>query len=109
MTTVAQVKQVLQPLLKRNTDLALVGRLVVVKPVHHILCGIYVDRSIDPGLFVPKATAIFVFSPQENISLNWGERIYRRQRGGSGVWDVADPHTSAIMCEEIEAQALDLL
>ena len=32
-------------------DLELVGRLIVVKPVHHILRGIYIDRSLDPQLF----------------------------------------------------------
>ena len=44
MTTVAQVKQLVQPLLQRNPDLALVGRLVVVKSVHHILRGISIGR-----------------------------------------------------------------
>lgn len=106
MTTVAQVRQAVQPLLQRNSDLALVGRLVVIKPVHHILRGVYIDRSIDPGLFVPTATAIFMFKPCKYITLHWGELVYRRGRGGSGVWDVADPQTPAIMCEEIEAQAL---
>ena len=53
MTTVAQVKQVVQPLLQRNPDLALVGRMIVVRPVHHLLRGIYLARSSDPDDFVP--------------------------------------------------------
>jgi hypothetical protein len=109
MTTVAQVRQVLQPLLKRNPDLALIGRLIVVRPVRHILRGVYIDRSIASELFIPTATAIFMFKPRDDITLQWGERVHRRQRGGSGVWDVADPHTSEIMCKEIEAQALEAL
>jgi hypothetical protein len=109
MTTVAQVRQAVQPLLQRNPDLALVGRLVVVKPVHHILRGIYIDRSIATELFVPTSTVIFLFRPREDITLHWGVRVYPTERGGPGVWDVADPQTSAMLCEEIEAQALPLL
>jgi hypothetical protein len=33
MTTIAQVREVVRPLLQRNPDLELVGRLIVVKPV----------------------------------------------------------------------------
>ena len=109
MTTVARVRQAVQPLLQRNPDLALVGRLVVVKPVHHILRGIYIDRSIATELFVPTSTVVFLFRPRIDITLHWGVRVYRRESGGPGVWDVADPQTSAMLCEEIEAQALPLL
>src|SRR5262245_46079614 len=109
MTTVAQVRQAVQPLLQRNTDLGLVGRLIVIKPVHHLLRGVYIDRSLDPGLFVPTSTVVFMFKPREHISLHWGERLYRRGRGGSGVWDVADLSTSTTMCEAIETEALSLL
>lgn len=105
MTTVAQVKQAVQPLLQRNPDLALVGRLVVVKPVHHILRGIYIDRSLDPLLFVPTWAVIFLFEPRQSFSYNWGKRVCRPR----GAWVVNDPETPAAMCEEIEQQALPLL
>jgi hypothetical protein len=108
MTTVAQVRQAVQPLLQRNPDLALVGRLIVVKPVHHILRAIYVERSLDSKLFIPIITVIFMFKPRDGISLHWGERVYP-QKADSGVWDVTDPEASATMCEEIERQALTLL
>jgi hypothetical protein len=104
MTTVAQVRQAVQPLLQRNPDLALVGRLVVIKPVHHILRGVYIERSWDPGLFVPIATAIFLFKLRKGISLHWGLRVSRGT--GFGSWGVGEPQMPASMCEEIEAQAL---
>ena len=63
MTTTAQVKRVVGPLLKRNPDLALVKRLVVIKPVHHILRGIYIDHSHDPKSLVPTWAANFLFQP----------------------------------------------
>jgi hypothetical protein len=105
MTTVAQVKQVLQPLLQRNSDLALVGRLVVIKPVHHILRGIYIDRMSNPVIFRPIWAVVFLFEPRQTFSFNWGERVYRRP----GSWDVGDPDTPVAMAEAIEQQALPLL
>jgi hypothetical protein len=106
MTTVAQVREVVQPLLQRNPDLALVGRLVVIKPVHHILRGIYIDRSLDSQLFIPTWAVTFLFEPSESFSYNWGGRLYNRAHG---AWVVTNPATSAVMCEEIEKEALPLL
>jgi len=105
MTTVAQVRQVVQPLLQRNPDLALVGRLVVIKPVHHILRGISIDRSLDPQLFVPSWAVTFLFWPRANFSLNWGQRVY-----GPGVWAI-DEHKDLpeLLCHAIEREALPLL
>jgi hypothetical protein len=105
MTTVAQVKEVMQPLLQRNSDLALVGRIVVIKPVHHILRGIYIDRSSDPLLFVPTWAVIFLFEPSQSLSYNWGQRVYRRP----GPWEISDPDLPNRMAEAIEEQALPLL
>jgi hypothetical protein len=106
MTTVAQVRQAVQPLLQRNPDLALVGRLVVIKPVHHILRGIYIDRSLDPLIFTPTWAVIFLFEPSESFSFNWGQRINNRSHG---AWDVTNPSTPTVMCEEIERKAVTLL
>ena len=108
MTTMSQVKQVVQPLLERNPDLALVGRLVVVKPVHHILRGIYIDRCSNPLLFIPKYAVIFLFEPSDSLSFNWGQEVYRTSPG-SGLFDISDPDTAMDMCEGIEQQALPRL
>ena len=105
MTTVAQVRQVVQPLLQRNSDLALVGRIVVIKPVHHILRGIYIDRMSDPLIFRPIWAVVFLFEPRQTLSFNWGERVYRR----SGLWELPDPDMPNDMAEAIEEQALPLL
>ena len=106
MTTISQVKRAVQPLLQRNPDLALVGRLVVIKPVHHILRGVYIDRSLDANLFVPTWFVMPMFKPKDSISFAWGDRMYRPT---AGRWDVTDPQASPLMCEEIERVALPLL
>ncbi len=75
MTTVAQVRQAVQPLLQRNPDLALIGRLVVIKPVHHILRGVYIDRSLDPKLFVPTWSIIFYMPSRATKLGSTGEAV----------------------------------
>ncbi|MEZ5849035.1 MAG: hypothetical protein R3D68_00100 [Hyphomicrobiaceae bacterium] len=45
MTTAAQVKRMAKPLLARHPDLALVGRMIVIRPVRHVLRAIYIDRT----------------------------------------------------------------
>jgi hypothetical protein len=103
MTTVAHVKQVVQPLLHRNPDLVLVGRDIFVRPISHILRGVTLMRSIDPKLFIPAWAVVFLFEPRDSLSLNWGQRIYKV------TWDVTNPDLPAKMCEAIEEQALPLL
>jgi hypothetical protein len=103
MTTVAQVKQVAQPLLQRNPDLVLVGRDIFIKPVGHLLRGISLMRSIDPNLFIPAWAVIFLFEPRDSFTFNWGKRIYEI------TWDVTNPDLPEKMCEAIEEQALPLL
>jgi hypothetical protein len=105
MTTVAQVKEAVQPLLQRNSDLALVGRLVIVKPVHHILRAISIGRSMARELFVPSWAVGFLSWPGPGLSLNWGERVY-----GPGAWDISEyKNLPELLCQAIEEQALPLL
>src|SRR5258708_5338737 len=106
MTTVSQVKKAVQPLLQRNPDLALASRLVVIKPVHHILRAVCISRSLDADLFVPTWFVMFMSRPNDFITFAWGERMYRPT---PGRWDVTDPQVSPLMCEEIERVALPLL
>ena len=102
MTTVAQVREVVRPLLERNADLALVGRLIVIKPVHHLLRGVYVDRSLNPLSFAPTWSVILLSDVQKGFGFLWGERV----RGRQGYWQTTDPDVSSAMCEAIEQEAL---
>ena len=106
MTTVSQVKKAVQPLLQRNPDLALVGRLVVLKPVHHIVRGVYIDRSSIPDEFMPTWAVNFLFEPWASFTLSWGGRLYKP---GPGFWDVKNPATPEEMCAKIERVALPIL
>lgn len=109
MTTIAQVKQALKPLLDRYSDLALVGRFLVVKPVHHITRGVFVDRSIDKVAFVPDVvTDMLALEPVRRYGF-WGwnpERLYDQR---VGTWDVTKPETVRAMREHIEVNVLQRL
>ena len=102
MTTIAQVKQAVRPLLQRNSDLALVGRLVIIKPVHHILCGINIGRSLDPLKFVPTWSVLLLSNLHRNFGYLWGAKV----RGTTGHWNINDPDLPTAMCEAIEREAL---
>jgi hypothetical protein len=103
MTTIAQVKEVVQPLLQHNPDLVVVGRRVFIKPIQHILRGISLGRSLDPKMFIPAWAVVFPFEPRDSLSLNWGERIYKVH------WDVTDPELPIHLREAVEEQALPRL
>jgi hypothetical protein len=102
MTTIAQVKQALQPLLQRNPDLAIVRRWIVIKPIRHLLCGVGIDRGLDPLKFVPTWSVILLPDLQERFGFLWGERV----RGRHGIWKITDPDVSSAMCDAIEQEAL---
>jgi len=72
MTTLAQVKRTIKPLLDRNPDLALVGRWIIVKPVRHIVRGILIDRTSQADQFSPQWAVMHLFEPRHTIFLSWG-------------------------------------
>ena len=86
MTTIVQLKRAVRPLLERNPDLALVGRLVIIRPIHHILRGIVFARGIYAEQFNPIWATLFLFEPHDSLSSNWGESVYDRR----GTWKFTD-------------------
>ena len=50
MTTAAEVKRMVQPLLSRHADLALVGRWIFVKPIEHFARAVLIGRAYAYGL-----------------------------------------------------------
>ena len=106
MTTARQVKKAMQPLLQRNPDLALVGRFVVIKPVHHILRGIYIDASSLASQFVPIWSTNFLFGPSVAFDRIWGRQV---RLSSTGFWRGDDPATYKEWYDEIEQNVLPLL
>jgi hypothetical protein len=72
MTTIAHVRQIVQPLLQRHADLALIGRYLLITPVHHFTRGIIIDRGSDPKLFVPSTSVSLIFDASARLGMGWG-------------------------------------
>jgi hypothetical protein len=79
VTTVVQVKRVARPLLERNSDLALVGRLVIIRPVRHLIRGVFIGRSSNPIVHRPVWFVSFLFKPWTLLSDRWGERLFAKR------------------------------
>jgi hypothetical protein len=102
MTTAADVRHVVQELLYRNSDLVLSKRLVAIKPITHVIRGIYLDASIHPGLFKPCWFAQATFEGDPFVSFNWGERFL-------GAWLKGEPGLERRLVEAVETIALPQL
>jgi hypothetical protein len=45
MSTQAEIQDILRPYVERHPDLVLIGRAVILRPVRHLMCGYFVDRT----------------------------------------------------------------
>jgi hypothetical protein len=106
MTTAAQVKKLLRLLLERNTDLVFVGRLIVVKPVRHILRSFFIDSSSNKDRFSPYWSFGMMFESDANHGPTWGELIYP---AFNGDWLLTRPGIAEAVCERVEEIALPVL
>jgi hypothetical protein len=92
------------PLVARHSDLVLIGRFLIVKPVHHIMRGAFVDRSSDKRSFEPHIVTYPLVPLRKNDSLGWNPVWLYDQ--SVGMWDVTKPDTITAMRHHIEAIAL---
>ena len=106
MTTIADVKKAVAPLLAAHDDLVLVGRLVAIKPINHVLKGIFIDRSSSRDDFVVRWAAIFLFEPRSSFMLSWGAYIYCPL---PGLWTLQTPGLPELLRGSIEKEALPVL
>jgi hypothetical protein len=106
MTTAAQAKRLLRPLLAANSDLSLVGRLLAIKPVQHILRGVFLDATSDRNQFRPTWAVVFLFHPGAGFHFNWSAEIYA---GTGHGWLISEEGVDEALCEAIEREALPLL
>ena len=95
MVTAAQVKTYLQPLIDDNDDLALVGRLLVVKPVTHVLRGVLIDRRSSAETIKPVWFTYHMFGPYPTYFLSWGDELSARN------WRTDQLDIGQALCAEI--------
>lgn len=123
MTTVAQVRQALKPLLQRHSDLALAGRHLVLTPINHFTRGVYLARSGNPKIFAPTIDVGIIFMGIDRFHYGWGNTrlihpIFSNLKGDTneraqaiikmdikpffGGWHFDNPENMEIMLSVIE-------
>ncbi len=109
MTTVREVKKLAAPLLERNPDLSLVGHLIALKPVHHILRGIYIDRTGQAKQCQPTSMMMSLFFKRDDVVFGPGERLRRDKPGIPGLWWLDDPEIASDLVTVVERDVLPKL
>jgi hypothetical protein len=69
MTTTAQVRKLVQPILARKPDLALVDRWIFIKPVHRFARTILIGRSSSVDEIVPQWAVMHLFEVRSSFFL----------------------------------------
>ncbi len=75
MTTKAQSRKLAKPLLARNPDLALVDHFLVLKPLHHFVCGVLIDRRSGGPEPWPVMFVRHLFEEQTWLTHHWGQEL----------------------------------
>ena len=113
MTTVAQVRQTVRPLIQRRSDLASIGRFVMIKPVHHIWRAVFIESTSDPYAFAPHMSVDILVPAEIRRSRGFGQRTFRNIYGPRDIrssdWDIRQPETVKQMLDMIENEALPKL
>ncbi|MFG1461254.1 hypothetical protein V5F77_00010 [Xanthobacter sp. DSM 24535] len=105
MTNVKEVKQLLAPLLDRRHDLALIGRLVVIKPVRHFLRGVFVERTVYARACDPRWLVMKLYRRYDDISLSPAQHLFRKDKK---PWLLDLPDTSEMLCDAVEVQIQEM-
>ena len=100
MSTTAQVQELARPFVDKNDDLALVGREIVLLPVHHIARGIYIDRTSVKGMISPFWRVTMLFGPPSSKT-GWGNRlrVYGHYIGEPDVRDILEREAARCLAE----------
>ena len=104
MTTMTQIKKVIKPILEKHNDLAFQGGIVVLKPVHHLVRGIILDRTSDATRFSLRWGVIHSFRSSPVFSTGFGAELFPRMR-----WSWNNPNLSNDLIRALETEALPRL
>ena len=94
-TRPADLKRYLKPLLKQRSDLMLIGRLLITRPVRHLLRGAFFDRTSDKYRFRVFRCVKPLFSVEESFRFGFCTDIHRL------AWTVWEPHFEALLFDAL--------
>ena len=97
-TRPADIKRYLKPLLELRSDLVVVGRLLLIRPVRHLLRGALFERTSDKYRFGVRPYIEPVFGTPN--SCGYGGLIF-------GRWEVWQPHFVPLLMDCLATEAFD--
>jgi hypothetical protein len=100
-TRPADLKRYLKPLLKQRSDLVLIGRRLIIRPVRHLLRGVFFDRTSDKYGFRVSRELQPLFSVGNDASLGFSMPIH------SVRWSVWEPHFKALLFDALAEDIFD--
>jgi hypothetical protein len=98
-TRPADLKRYLKPLLKQRSDLVLIGRLLLVRPVRHLLRGVFFDRTSDRYEFQVSRCIMPLFAAESVIDSRKALHPLR--------WKVWEPHFEALLFDALAEDVFD--
>lgn len=99
-TRPADIRRYVKPLLKVRDDLVLIDRWLVVRPVRHLLRGVYFDRAGDPSVFYLHRTI-------KPLYVSSGSWFGQGGRFGVAGWRVYEPYFQALLEAELAHDAFE--
>ncbi|PWK63560.1 hypothetical protein C8K44_12454 [Aminobacter sp. AP02] len=103
MTASQLIKRHIGPLLNRHSDIEVVGRWLVMKPIRHVLRGIVILSRDHDSYFVPQWAVTHFCEPVGNFPLNWGDRLYH---DSPSLWLWDDPDMPEYFISRLESVVL---
>ena len=96
-TRPADLKRYLKPLLKQRSDLVLIGRLVVIRPVRHLLRGAFFDRTSDKFCFRVLRCVKPLFSVEDGFYFDFCADVHTRSD-----WTVWQPYFEGLLFDALD-------
>jgi hypothetical protein len=96
-TRPADLKRYLKPLLKQRSDLVLIGRLVVIRPVRHLLRGAFFERISDKFRFRLLSFVKPLFSVADGFNFDFCTDLHQALS-----WKVWEPHFEALLFDVLD-------
>ena len=100
-TRPADIKRYLKPLLDQRDDLVLVGRHLFIRPVRHLMRGVFFDRTGDKFSFRLHVMVKPLYGEPEGIGC--GDRIH------DGQWEVWQPHFQGLLMDSLAEDIFNIV